>query len=73
MHLGEIDSFPDGEISGISVRIAELILGHAGTGEVLVTQTVRDAVYGSSLAFRSRGEIDLAGAGNWNLFAAIPQ
>lgn len=73
VHLGEIDSFPDGEIRGISVRIAELILGHAGTGEVLVTQTVRDAVYGSSLVFRSRGEIDLAGVGNWNLFAAIPQ
>ena len=73
VHLGEIDSFPDGEIQGISLRIAELVVAHASTGEVLVTQTVRDAVYGSSLVFRPRGNIDLSGAGNWNLFAAIPQ
>jgi hypothetical protein len=72
VHLGEIDSFPDGEIQGISLRIAELVVAHASTGEVLVTQTVRDAVYGSSLVFRPRGNIDLSGAGNWNLFAAIP-
>jgi DNA-binding CsgD family transcriptional regulator len=73
VHLGEIDSFPDGEIHGISVRIAELVVAHAGTGEVLVTQAVRDAVYGSSLVFRPLGEIGLAGAGNWNLFAALPR
>jgi class 3 adenylate cyclase len=73
VHLGEIDSFPNGEIQGISLRIAELVVAHAATDEVLVTQTVRDAVYGSSLVFRPRGDIDLSGAGNWNLFAAIPQ
>jgi DNA-binding CsgD family transcriptional regulator len=73
VHLGEIDSFPDGEIRGISLRIAELVMAHAATDEVLVTQTVRDAVYGSSLVFRPRGDVDLSGAGNWNLFAAIPQ
>jgi len=73
VHAGEIDNFPDGEIRGVAVQIAERMLAHAGIGEVLVTQTVRDAVYGSSLAFRSRGGVDLAGAGSWNLFTAIPQ
>jgi DNA-binding CsgD family transcriptional regulator len=73
VHAGEIDSFPDGEIRGVAVQIAERMLTHADIGEVLVTQTVRDAVYGSSLAFRSRGGIDLAGAGSWNLFTAIPE
>ena len=73
VHAGEIDSFPDGEIRGVAVRVAERMLAHAGAGEVLVTQTVRDAVYGSSLAFRSRGGVDLAGAGTWNLFTAIPE
>ena len=51
VHAGEIDSFPDGEIRGVAVQIAERMLAHADIGEVLVTQTVRDAVYGSSLAF----------------------
>ena len=73
VHAGEIDNFPDGEIRGVAVQIAERMLAHAGIGEVVVTQTVRDAVYGSSLAFRSRGGVDLAGAGSWNLFTAIPQ
>ena len=73
VHAGEIDSFPDGEIRGVAVQIAERMLAHADIGEVLVTQTVRDAVYGSSLAFRSRGGVDLAGAGSWNLFTAIPE
>jgi DNA-binding CsgD family transcriptional regulator len=73
VHAGEIDSFPDGEIRGVAVQIAERMLVHADIGEVLVTQTVRDAVYGSSLAFRSRGGVDLAEAGSWDLFTAIPE
>jgi DNA-binding CsgD family transcriptional regulator len=73
VHAGEIDSFPDGEIRGVAVQIAERMLAHADIDEVLVTQTVRDAVYGSSLAFRSRGGVDLAEAGSWDLFTAIPE
>ena len=72
MHAGEICTLPDGEIHGIAVRIAERMLAHAGAGEVLVTQTVKDAVYGSSLAFTARGGAELAGAGTWDLFLAIP-
>ena len=73
VHAGEIDSFPNGEIHGIAVQITELVLAHAGAGEVLVTQAVRDAVYGSSLAFRSRGDIDLEEVGRWELFRASPE
>jgi DNA-binding CsgD family transcriptional regulator len=72
VHAGEICTLPDGEINGVAVRIAERVLAHAGAGEVLVTQTVRDAVYGSSLAFTARGGAELAGAGTWDLFLAIP-
>ena len=73
VHVGEIESFPGGEIGGLAVQVVERMLPHAGTGEVLVTQTVRDTVYGSSLAFRSRGDVGLADAGNWPLFTAVPQ
>jgi class 3 adenylate cyclase len=72
VHAGEIYTLPDGETRGIAVRIAERMLAHAGAGEVLVTQTVKDAVYGSSLAFTARGGVEIAGAGTWNLFIAIP-
>lgn len=54
-------------------RIAERVLAHAGAGQVLVTQTVKDPVYGSSLAFSARGDVEITGAGTWNLFIAIPQ
>jgi class 3 adenylate cyclase len=72
VHAGENYTLADGEIHGIAVRMAERMLAHAGAGEVLATQTVRDAVYGSSLAFTARGDVELAGAGTWNLFIAIP-
>jgi DNA-binding CsgD family transcriptional regulator len=72
VHAGEIYTLPDGETRGIAMRIAERMLAHAGAGEVLVTRTVKDAVYGSSLGFTARGHAELAGAGTWDLFLAIP-
>jgi class 3 adenylate cyclase len=71
VHAGEVETFPDGEIRGIAVQVAAGMLAHASTREVVVTQTVRDAVYGSLLAFRPRSNVDLAGAGSWSLFTAI--
>ena len=45
----------------------------AGPSEVLVSQTVKDLVAGSGLAFEDRGEHLLKGApGTWRVFAAIP-
>ncbi|HSZ99376.1 MAG TPA: AAA family ATPase [Streptosporangiaceae bacterium] len=72
VHAGEVDNFPDGEVRGIAVQVADRVLAHASPGEVVVTQTVRDAVYGSSLAFSPRSHLDLAGAGSWSLFTAVP-
>ncbi len=72
-HAGEVDNFPDREVSGVAVQIAEAYSPRPSTGEVVVTQTVRDAVYVSSLAFRPRTNIDLAGPGSWSLFIAIAQ
>lgn len=73
IHAGELDSLPDGNVHGAAVQIAELVLAHAGACEVLVTQTVRDAVYGSPLQFRSRGDVELAEIGSWKLFTARPK
>jgi class 3 adenylate cyclase len=72
VHAGEIESLPDGDVHGVAVQIAAGALVHARSDEVLVTQAVRDAVYGSSLTFSSRGEVDLAGIGRWQLYTATP-
>jgi class 3 adenylate cyclase len=46
---------------GIAVRIASRVVGLAGTGEVLVSSTVRDLVAGSGLRFQDRGSHLLKG------------
>jgi class 3 adenylate cyclase len=47
------------------------VAAYAGANEVLVSQTVRDLVAGSGLAFDDRGSHELKGIpGTWQLFAA---
>jgi len=73
VHVGEIERLPDGNVNGVAVQIADGALKHARAGEVLVTQTVRDVVYGSSLTFSPRGDTALVGIGSWRLYAARPE
>src|SRR5271166_2125931 len=48
LHTGEIEIQRD-DVGGIAVHIAARVVGLAGTGEVLVSSTVRDLVAGSGL------------------------
>jgi class 3 adenylate cyclase len=54
LHTGEIEIQRD-DIGGIAVHIAARVAEMAGTGEVLVSSTVRDLVAGSGLRFHDRG------------------
>jgi class 3 adenylate cyclase len=54
LHTGEIEIQRD-DVGGIAVHIAARVVGFAGTGEVLVSSTVRDLVAGSGLRFQDRG------------------
>ena len=55
---------------GIAVHLAARVLGEAGSGEVLVSQTTQDLVEGSGLEFEDRGEHELKGIeGRRRLFA----
>ncbi|MDA4128173.1 MAG: adenylate/guanylate cyclase domain-containing protein [Thaumarchaeota archaeon] len=49
------------DISGIAIHMASRILDEALPGEVLVSSTVRDLVYGSRISFNDRGEHELKG------------
>ncbi len=60
VHTGECIIGPT-DIGGIAVHLASRILGEASAGEVLVSSTVRDLVYGSRISFVDRGEHELKG------------
>jgi class 3 adenylate cyclase len=69
IHTGEIEVRGD-DVAGLAVHIGARVVALAGTGEVLVSSTVKDLVAGSSVRFEDRGEHDLRGVpGRWRLFA----
>jgi class 3 adenylate cyclase len=69
LHTGEIEMQPD-DIAGLAVHIGARISALAGTGEILVSSTVKDLVVGSGLEFEDRGIRELKGVpGEWRVFA----
>ena len=69
LHTGEVELVGD-DVAGIAVHIAARVGAKAGTGEVLVSGTVKDLVAGSGIAFTDRGEHVLKGIPDqWRLFA----
>src|SRR5947207_399438 len=54
LHSGEVDLVGD-DVGGIAVHIAARVSDLAGSGDVLVTSTVKDLVAGSGIAFAERG------------------
>jgi class 3 adenylate cyclase len=69
VHTGEVDVGAD-DVRGLAVHIGARIAALAGTGEVLVSRTVKDLVAGSGLAFQARGTHVLKGVPDeWQLYA----
>jgi hypothetical protein len=74
LHTGEVESTMGNMVRGIAVSIGARIGGMADPSQVLVSQTVKDLVAGSGLAFEDRGEHVLKGIpGTWRVFDALPQ
>lgn len=70
VHTGECE-MRDDDVGGLAVHIAARVVDVAGPGEVVVSNTVRDLVAGSGLAFAERGVETLRGVpGEWRLFTA---
>ena len=70
LHTGECERV-DNDLVGIAVHIGARVAALASSGEVLVSQTVRDLVAGSGLVFEDRGTHALKGVPNeWRLFRA---
>jgi pimeloyl-ACP methyl ester carboxylesterase/class 3 adenylate cyclase len=69
LHTGECEVM-DNKIAGLAVSIGARVAAQARPGEVLVSQTVKDLVAGSGLAFEDRGVAELKGVpGEWRLYA----
>jgi class 3 adenylate cyclase len=68
VHTGEVEAI-DGKVGGIAVHIGARLASEAAASEVLVSQTVKDLVAGSGLAFEDAGEHELKGiADRWRLY-----
>ncbi len=71
LHTGECEK-RGSDLSGIAVHIASRLLEHAGSGEIVVSRTVRDLVVGSGITFEERGETVLRDVpGTWSLSSVI--
>ena len=71
VHTGEMQTI-DGKAGGIAVTIGARIMSKAEASEVLVSQTVKDLVAGSGLAFEDTGEHELKGVPDrWRLYRVV--
>jgi class 3 adenylate cyclase len=69
VHAGECEHV-DGEVNGIAVHAAARVMSSAGSGQVLVSPVVRNAMLGGELNFESNGFHQLKGIEEpWELFA----
>jgi class 3 adenylate cyclase len=60
----------DGGVGGIAVHLAARVMATAGSGEILVSRTVRDLVAGPNITMEDHGSQVLKGIeGTWRLFA----
>jgi len=71
VHTGECEIIGE-KLGGIAVHIGSRVASKAAPGEIVVSQTVKDLVAGSGLAFAERGTHTLKGVpGEWRLYAFL--
>ena len=70
LHTGEVE-LVDGKVAGIAVHTGARVAALAGSGEVLVSSTVKDLVAGSGIRFEDHGEHELKGVGAWRLYSVV--
>jgi len=69
LHTGECEIVGD-KLRGIAVHVGARVASTAEAGEILASQTVRDLVAGSGIAFEDRGMHQLKGVpGDWPLYS----
>jgi class 3 adenylate cyclase len=71
VHCGECERM-DGKVGGLAVVVGARVASLAGSGDVLVSQTVKDLTAGSGLTFEDAGEHELKGVPDrWRLYRVV--
>ena len=71
LHTGECE-LVDGNVGGIAIHIGARVASHAGPGEALVSQTVRDLIVGSGISLEDRGAKELKGIPDkWQVYRVV--
>jgi serine/threonine protein kinase len=68
LHTGECDLVGE-TLRGLPLELATEVASRAGSGEILVSSTVRDLVAGSGILFQERGSEVLGPHGEWRLYS----
>ncbi len=72
IHSGEC-GVAGGDAHGLAVDIARQLAGDAEPGEILVSQTVRDLLVGSTIRLQARVRRRFDGVpGEWDVFSVVP-
>jgi class 3 adenylate cyclase len=72
IHTGELERRENGGVGGIALHIGARIGALAGSGEVLVSRTIKDLTAGSSVRLQSHGVHALKGVPEpWEVFAVL--
>jgi class 3 adenylate cyclase len=73
IYTGEVETI-NGKVGGLAVNIGARVAARAEASQVLVSQTVKDPVAGSGLAFEEAGEHELKGVtGRWHLYRVVSE
>jgi DNA-binding CsgD family transcriptional regulator len=71
LHAGECETV-GGELGGVALQITERVFDKAGSGEVVVSSTIKDLVAGSGIEFEDTGARLLTGpASGWHLYRVV--
>jgi class 3 adenylate cyclase/predicted esterase len=71
LHAGECE-VRDDDLAGMTLHVGARVASLAGSGEILVTGTVRDLVLGGDFEFEDRGRHALKGVpGEWPVLAVL--
>jgi class 3 adenylate cyclase len=71
VHVGDVERLRQ-DLAGIGVHVAARVMGCAGPGEILVTESVPIAATGSNHRFELVGDCELKGVpGTWTLFRDV--
>ncbi len=71
LHTGEVERV-GGKVAGLAVNIGARVAALGAPSEVLVSQTVKDLMVGSDLAFADRGSHELKGVpGTWKVHVVV--